>query len=137
MKIVINRCFGGFGLSERAYERLIELGASRVPYISTHHTYGQERVVVDYEHPECVWDESHRTAERQRSLVRLCGRYSSEWFRKHREDDLLVRVVEELGDAANGSFAKLKVVDVPDGIEWEIDEYDGQERVAEAHRSWS
>ena len=49
----------------------------------------------------------------------------------------LVWVVEELGRAANGRFAKLKIVEVPDGIEWEIDEYDGVESVHEKHRTWS
>src|SRR3569623_583951 len=53
-----------------------------------------------------------------------------------RDDPDLVRVVEELGKGANGDFAMLKVVDVPDGVEWEIDEYDGRERVAERHRTW-
>ena len=48
----------------------------------------------------------------------------------------LVRVVEELGDAANGTCARLQVVDVPDDVEWQIDEYDGVEWVAEKHRRW-
>jgi len=53
-----------------------------------------------------------------------------------RDDPVLVQVVEELGDAASGRHAKLKVVEVPDGIDYEIDEYDGIERIAEVHRSW-
>jgi len=31
----------------------------------------------------------------------------------------------------------LKIVDIPDGVEWEIEEYDGMEWVAEKHRTWS
>lgn len=53
-----------------------------------------------------------------------------------RNDPQLVEVVEELGDAASGVHAKLKVVEIPDGVEWEIDEYDGVEQVAEKHRAW-
>lgn len=87
MKIVINDCFGGFGLSEEAYAKLIEWG---VPV---------------------------RTDSRNHPL--------------------LVRVVEELGAKANGRFAKLKVVEIPDDVEWEIAEYDGNEHVAEKHRTWS
>jgi hypothetical protein len=54
-----------------------------------------------------------------------------------REDTILVRVVELLGRSANGWAACLSVVEIPDGIEWQIDEYDGAEWVAEKHRRWS
>lgn len=53
-----------------------------------------------------------------------------------RDDPVLVAVVEELGEAAEQSLAKLKVVEVPDGVEWEISEYDGMEQVAEKHQTW-
>jgi len=54
-----------------------------------------------------------------------------------RDAEGLVAAVEELEDAADGYCADLKVVEVPDGVEWVIDEYDGQETVKEAHVSWS
>ena len=41
-----------------------------------------------------------------------------------RNNQYLVRVVEELGDSASGRFAELKVVDIPDDVEWQIDFYD-------------
>lgn len=48
----------------------------------------------------------------------------------------LVQVVEELGEKANGSFANLIVVEVPDDVNWVIEEYDGYETIEEVHRSW-
>lgn len=48
----------------------------------------------------------------------------------------LVQVVEELGDKANGSFAKLVVVEVPEDVNWYISDYDGMETIEEVHRSW-
>ena len=54
-----------------------------------------------------------------------------------RDDPALVKVVEELGEKANGDCAKLKVVEIPDGVAWEIDEYDGNEEICEAHKKWS
>lgn len=51
-----------------------------------------------------------------------------------RADPTLVQVVEELGPAA-GSDA-LKVVEVPDNVDWYIEEFDGKEHVAEVHRTW-
>jgi len=49
----------------------------------------------------------------------------------------LVRVIEELGDDANGRFSELKLVNIPDEVEWQIEEYDGLEWVAEKHRIWN
>ena len=54
-----------------------------------------------------------------------------------RDDPLLVSIVCTLGERANGKYSRLKVVEIPDGVEWQIDEYDGSEWVAEAHRTWS
>jgi hypothetical protein len=53
-----------------------------------------------------------------------------------RDDTDLVVVVEELGAKANGTFAELKIVEIPEDVNWEIDEYDGTECVAEVHRTW-
>ena len=57
-------------------------------------------------------------------------------FREDRSNHLLVQVVEELGRHANGEYAELKIVDVPDDVEWFIDGHDGCEWVAEKHRIW-
>lgn len=52
-------------------------------------------------------------------------------------DDLdLISLVEELGEKANGDCAELKILEIPDDVEWEIKEYDGNEWVAEIHRTW-
>jgi hypothetical protein len=53
-----------------------------------------------------------------------------------RDDPDLIRVIEELGQQANGRFAKLKIVEIPSDVKWQIDEYDGLEWVAECHRTW-
>ena len=53
-----------------------------------------------------------------------------------RDDPVLVAIVRELGADANGNYADLKIVEVPYGVEWQIEEYDGVEWVAEKHRTW-
>ncbi len=60
------------------------------------------------------------------------------WFHYDvpRDDPALAQAVEELGEKANGTYAKLEVVEIPDGTKYEIDEYDGQESIHEVHRSW-
>jgi hypothetical protein len=51
---------------------------------------------------------------------------------------VLVKIVEEMGEqAGQKGITKLKVVEIPDNIEWSVHEYDGSEWVAEAHRTWS
>ena len=54
-----------------------------------------------------------------------------------RDDPVLVEVVEHLGDAANGDYAELKVVEIPDGVDWYVEDYDVNEHFAERHRTWS
>lgn len=55
----------------------------------------------------------------------------------NRADPALVQAVEELGNKAWGRYAELKVVEIPDGTNYEIKEYDGLEHVAEQHRTWN
>ena len=90
MKIVINKCYGGFGLSDKALALYNELASSNIQYT----------------------------------------------FDIARNDPILVQVVETLGIEANDRFAKLHIVDIPDDVQWQIDEYDGMESVEEVHRSW-
>ena len=53
-----------------------------------------------------------------------------------RSDPILVGVVEELGERASDFGSELLVVEIPDGIDWQIENYDGWEWIAEAHRTW-
>ena len=54
-----------------------------------------------------------------------------------RDDAHLVRIVEELREDSWGSFAELAIVEIPDGVDWYIAEYDGAESVHENHRVWT
>ena len=58
-------------------------------------------------------------------------------FNIKRNDPILVEIVEQLGEAADGDFAELKVIEIPDDVQWQIEEYDGNEWIAEKHRTWS
>ena len=53
-----------------------------------------------------------------------------------RDCPVLVNIVETLGECANSRYSRLKVVEIPDDVNWEICEYDGSEWIAEAHRTW-
>ena len=57
-------------------------------------------------------------------------------FLIERSDPALVLVVKELGVLANGIFAQLKVVEIPDDVDYQIEDDDGFEHIAEVHRTW-
>lgn len=109
MKIVINDCFGGFSLSPVATELYAENKGIKLTKKND------------------AWGVSHYTEG---------DRY---WSGRDvdRDDPILIKVIEKLGEGANGSFAALKIVEIPDDVDWQIEEYDGREWVAEKHRTWS
>lgn len=140
MKVVINKCFGGFGLSEKAIEDCIGRGLPCTVWVEVDK---DGRVRDEYKEPTALFvDNTTLSGPDRDSYVKMCGRYSivgsrgDKALRTHPE---VVRVVELLGEEADGNFAELKVVDIPfDSLEgWEITEYDGVETIEENHRSWS
>lgn len=141
-KVVINTCFGGFGLSDTAEDlyakkKGFELTRYKKEYFNGEPTgeyhkvpkgvesglftetftkdFGESFKVKDYPGNEFYW-------------------YSGEL---ERTDPILIEVVEELGKEADGQCAALRVVEVPDDVSWYIHDYDGNESINEEHRSWS
>jgi hypothetical protein len=67
--------------------------------------------------------------EARERYVELSGSRPDHWYDMKRTDPYLVQVVEELGPAADGPNAELKVVNV-EGCRWfRIKEYDGYEKI--------
>lgn len=136
MKVVINKCYGGFGLSQAAMEMYASLKGITL-YIEDVDKFGGPTywtVPADQRPKEIDW-KAATLKERQA--------YNEAYSASHiyerdieRNDPDLVKVVEQLGPKANGDYAELKVVEVPDGVEWGVEEYDGTEWIAETHRTW-
>lgn len=57
-------------------------------------------------------------------------------FNNDRTNENLIRCIEELGEKASWECANIKVIEIPDDIEFEIEEYEGIEWVSEKHRTW-
>jgi len=134
MKVVINRCFGGFGLSDKAYARLIELG---FPVSGSYENEDPDGRFIHDSELDPTDTLYHKHKNNPSGLTR---RYYSSWINKRslesRSDKQIIQVVEELGAEANGPFGKLSIVEIPDGVSVEIDAYDGIESIEEVHRSW-
>lgn len=120
MKIVINDCFGGFSLSDAGVLR-----------------YAEIKGISLYSEMESAWGTSFFTVDEENGNYKLSNEVYFCSRSIKRDDPVLIRVVEEMGHLADGELASLRVVEIPDGIEWEIEEYDGNETVHEKHRSWS
>ena len=118
-KVAINRCFGGFGISEEAFEKLLKrkgiafdkvekessfIGAS---YFQAGHAGDDDYYISSYDHYE------------------------------NRADPDLIAVIEEMGQASWSWAAEITIIEIPDDVKWHIHEYDGMEHIAEDHRTWS
>lgn len=131
MKIVINVCYGGFGLSEEAIDRYIELSGLTLYKSKELNWNSTSYYTVPYEEFLKVHKEDKRTGDYKAS-----NELDWSYYDIARNDPILVQVVEELGEKANSKYSSLKVVEIPDDVEWMIEEYDGTEWVAEKHRTW-
>lgn len=142
MKICINKCYGGFGLSLKAIERYLELkGEDMYVYHQIEHNYrdGQDTYIkVDATEINKV-NFCYISLKDAGDTIHDFKKIKDSYFYDGdiaRDDHDLITVVEELSDDANGDFAELKIIEIPDDINWEISEYDGMESVEEVHRSW-
>jgi hypothetical protein len=122
VKIVINACHGGFGLSDEAFEKLLE--AKGIEFDKAADSgYPGFAITLYYEKGKLGDDAAYLNP------YQICTR-------ERRDDPDLVAIVEEMGEASWGKHALLKVVEIPDDVDWYIDCYNGREWIAEKHRTW-
>lgn len=127
VRVVYNSCYGGFGLSREACKRYWEL-------------QGKEVWIEDgkFETSFTVWlvppkervKQKNWSSMTQDERIAYNKKYSEQtWYNRNvsRHDPILVQVVEELGEKANGDYAKLAIAEVSG--QYYIDEYDGSESV--------
>lgn len=133
MKVVINRCYGGFGLSPLAVKEYLKRKGKEC--FCYDNSFKEKMKKVDIENANLFAIYSTKDLGKEITWEDLGDSY----FRERdipRNDIDLVEVVELLKDKANGSCASLSIVKIPDDVEWVISEYDGLETVEEKHRRW-
>ena len=109
-KVVINRCYGGFGLSHEAMMMYLDLKGI-VAYPEKHMSFYM------------YWLEpaTGKSSDGRRQNINDTD--------IDRDDPILVQVVETLGKKSWGHCAELVVEDLETGTLYRIDEYDGMERL--------
>jgi len=149
MNIVINKCYGGFSLSHEGIMEYVKLkGITLYPWIDdiSKKIYGGKATVgnpfVSCHYTLVPQEEYESIVDKEKEEPVGVGRFEKSnalYFSDGdipRNDPSLVQVVRTLGKKANGPYADLGVVEIPDSIGYEIEEYDGIEWIAEKHRTW-
>ena len=140
MKIAINKCYGGFSLSDKAIEMIMKrkgLKCYRYKQTKFHHSDGiDEYTRIDDNEPEPSSFMNYSTTDLGKTIGNIP--YENYWYYRNleRTDKDLVGVIEELGNEASGRYGRIVVIEIPDDVDWEIDDYDGIETIHEKHRVW-
>ena len=126
-KIILNKCYGGFELSRKAYELYAKKKGLEL------YTY-----TMTIENNKCKYKYSDGSDFFIVYFTKNFGNnveISKEDYEKYvlylsetaREDKTLIEVVEELGKEASGRCGELKIVKIPNNAFFIIDNYDGIE----------
>lgn len=136
MKIAINGCYGGFGLSCMAEKMICD------------------KKGMGFYLYELVQDGYYKFLEYSDSIKPniyvILNKYVGDMFQEEdmdhsliwysycidRTDKDLIETVEELGEKASGYASYIHIVEIPDDVQYEITDYDGYETIHEKHRSW-
>ena len=146
MKILKNNCFGGYSLSPKAIKRVAELKGKECFFFEGGLFEDYTPITIEEAEKDVFFSafsipnpneviRVHKGEE----VVEFNNIYDKYCLdsRPDRTDPDVIKAVEELGTkVASGRMASLEIVEIPDGIEYEIDEYDGSETIREKHRTW-
>jgi hypothetical protein len=158
MKILINKSYGGFRLSAKAIKMYCELKNKPCYFFEFKNSEGNTEY-IPIEIKDINEESMHIVAFTVTNPIELAGSQDrfGEWSLEQRQesnkkwdeisiddykfirnDPDLIKVVETLGyEDSSVPYCELKIVEIPDDVDWIIEEYDGSEWVSEVHRTWS
>lgn len=135
MKIILNKCYGGFNVSQEGYELYAKKKGLKLYFYRTHYSTPPLYTKIDkmdiFSH--CFVKDFGNEATISDNDFEKYNLYLDS---SYRTDPILIEVVEELGDKASGRGGRLRVVEIPDGLDYVIDDYDGIETLHEKVREW-
>lgn len=143
MKVVVNKCYGGFGISVQALKELVKRKAACVESFTPKKYYGgknekykagkdwEQNWNKDFARYENIGHGFMADKNRQYNVYKdgLIYSLKDRYENSLRTDKDLVDVVEKMGVKAHGHLSSLSVIEIPDGIDWELAEYDGMESI--------
>jgi len=152
MKVILNKCYGGFMLSNKAqFEYYRRKGTpafayDRVTDWQTHETtfvrvYNANQTVEGPSAWGLLWLNVDVGEQFRADFGFIPESVPTESILRPstndlRVDPIAIAIVEEMGDEASGWASELEVVEIPDGMDWVIDDYDGIETLHEKVRTW-
>lgn len=147
MKIILNKCYGGFEVSPAGYKLYAKKkGFELYPYVLKA-APGFEYNVESYYYKKIKWEEIGHSSihylkkdygdKISRELFKEIADDDYFWINStYRTDSTLIEVVEELGQKASGPCGELRIVEIPDDLDYVIDEYDGIETLHQRVKEW-
>ena len=142
LKVVINKCYGGFCLSHKALLWLHERKAKCIEILPIEEYYGKENkdrvkeAITEMKKylktGKCNGWDPPLTPDFKKVIM-----FKNRYEKGSRTDSVLVECVETLKEEANGDCAQLKIVEIPFNVLFQIEDFDGIEHVAQQHQTWS
>lgn len=133
MKVILNKCFGGFRPSVFAYNEHARRNAKALFWYTLNvHDYEFTENPRDFDTPSTIY------------YGKKVGFYDMDYEnvynldKGHREDPVLIDIVEKYGEKASSFVSDLVVVEIPDELagRYTIDDYDGVETLHEKVKAW-
>lgn len=141
-KVILNKCFGGFDVSVKGYQ-LYAKKKGRELFVYKAKDFNSFTRNMVYDFVENLKDEhsisyTYTTKNYGKGKnIELPDNAELLYLNsEYRTDKDLIEVVEELGAEASGRFGNLKVVEIPDDLDYVIDEYDGIETLHARVQEW-
>ena len=133
MKVVINKGFHQFCLSLEALKKMF----------GNVYVYQHDWLLDLYFRQDSLLDRRSRsnnfiysTHDYGKETLRIDDKHKIYFETMDRSLNQLVSVVEEMGQKAGAYGTDLKIVEIPNDVNWEIEEFDGKERIREVGRIW-
>ena len=125
MKIILNKRYGcGFDVSNEAYELYAKKRGLKIyPYYMDYRSHSYKKGTCPFGIIVYFTKDYGEVVDENKIHWDTVFYLNS----KHRDDPILVEVVEELGEKASGSCGYLVVFEIPDGINYVMNNYDGVE----------
>lgn len=135
-KVILNKSYGGFGISRMGYElyakkKNLDLYMYETEFKGEHCFYKKtdndalftQYFTKDFGDNVDISEEDYKN-------------YNLYLDKGYREDPILIEVIEELKEKANSNFSDLKIVEIPDDLDYVIDDYDGLETLHQRVQEW-